>query len=589
MTASFPFRVVPVGDAAVAVICGNAISPAVHRRVRWLLRRLQERPVAGLRWVPGYTVALGLLDPGTTVPAAAVQAVEAVLREADWQQLLSGDGANPPAPGKVKEIPVVYGGEYGPDLDDLARARGMSPGEFAARHQAALYQVYVVGFVPGFPYLAGLPPELAAPRLDEPRLRVPAGSVAIGGRQTGIYPTATPGGWRLIGRTPLTLFNPAREDPFLLHPGDHVRFTAIRPDEFASWARSANAQAGQTDPVSASPLSARAPGVTPVYGTCARSRGAVEVVKPGLLTSVQDMGRPGWEHVGVATGGAMDRFSAAVANLLVGNDAGAAVLECTLVGPVLRFRRETVIAVTGGNLEPRLNGSVLPMWKAVHVPAGAELALGTCRDGCRAYVAVAGGIDVPCVLGSRSTDLGQGFGGFQGRALQAGDELAVGTPHVPLSLLHGRALPRWARPVWVRPATVGFLPTRLPSALPASYTAAFAGAVWAVSPRSDRMGIRLSGPTVHPPRREVISEPVRPGTIQCPPNGQPIVLLADAQTMGGYPTLGVVCTADLGVLGQCPPGCEVRFEPVTEAAAVQKLHRQRRVLDWLALVNRSSP
>jgi KipI family sensor histidine kinase inhibitor len=176
--------------------------------------------------VPAYTTILVSFDPRQTDPATVMAQVE--------QAAATGTGER--ATPREVTIPVVYGGEYGPDLDDVAAHTGLSIDEVIARHTGADYLVACIGFSPGFPYLLGLPPELATPRLPNPRTRVPAGSVGIGGEQTGVYPQATPGGWRLIGRTPLRLFDPEGEDPFLLRAGDHLRFTAISAAQFADLA-----------------------------------------------------------------------------------------------------------------------------------------------------------------------------------------------------------------------------------------------------------------------------------------------------------------------------------------------------------------
>jgi 5-oxoprolinase (ATP-hydrolysing) subunit C len=282
----------------------------------------------------------------------------------------------------------------------------------------------------------------------------------------------------------------------------------------------------------------------------------LDILSPGLLTTVQDAGRFGWRHLGVAQCGALDGAAAMLANLLVGNGAGEAVLELTLQGPVLRFERAVRLAICGARVLARFecedgNRFVVESGRPVTLPAGV-LRVGNLRDGARAWVAFAGGIDVPLELGSRSTDLRGGFGGFEGRALRSGDELKLRAPP-DISCVRPR-MPKW----WVDPHfDERGLPIRY---IPLPSTAALDGRAWQVSARSNRQGLRLEGTALGSPRGEEISAPVAPGTVQLPPDGKPIVLLADAQTVGGYPRLGHVIAADLPRLAHVCPGETVRFQ-----------------------------
>jgi biotin-dependent carboxylase-like uncharacterized protein len=309
---------------------------------------------------------------------------------------------------------------------------------------------------------------------------------------------------------------------------------------------------------------------------------SVQVLAPGLLTTVQDAGRHGLRHLGVGCAGAIDAYSQQVANLLVGNDAHAAVLEITLAGPRLRFEYAARIALCGADIEAHVGELALPSWRPINLPEQAELAIGHCRRGARAYLAIAGGIDVPHVLGSASTDLRGGFGGLDGRALHAGDRLAIGARRIDSNDVH---IPPW----WIDPTPdLDFDLSALARVLPGSDAtsppdALFARA-WQVSSRSDRQGLRLEGPALELiDTRERISEPVVPGTIQLPPDGQPIVLLADAQTHGGYPRIGHVIAADLPCLAQLRPGETLRFAPFTHAQAQAAWRGQRQRLQRIAL------
>ena len=307
----------------------------------------------------------------------------------------------------------------------------------------------------------------------------------------------------------------------------------------------------------------------------------VRVLAAGAATTVQDLGRSGWRHLGVTCGGALDPAQAALANRMVGNDDDAAVLEIAMRGPTLVFDAPRRIALCGAPIDAAFTGRdgvrhAIPIGRPVALPAG-TLALGTIRRGLRAWLAIAGGIDVPLVLGSRSTDLRGGFGGFEGRALQAGDTLPLGAPTVdthgadPAAVDTPRA-PRW----WIAldPEPTDACVVRYVPSAHAQGVALSRGA-WRVDPRSDRQGLRCAGEPLPCVAETLLSAPVAPGTIQLPPDGHPIVLLADAQTVGGYPRLGHVIAADLPRLAQARAGDALHFEPVDAAAADAALRRRR--------------
>jgi KipI family sensor histidine kinase inhibitor len=521
-------RLLPVGDAALSVEFGDAIDPALNARVRSLDRALRDRPFPGFREAaPTYRSLLVLYDPRASRFAEAGAALGALADAAPAADLT----------GRLVTVPTRYGGGDGPDLADVARAHGLTEAEAVAAHSSLEYTAFMLGFMAGFAYLGTVPAALETPRRSTPRLKVPAGSVAIAGRQTGIYPVTSPGGWNLIGRTSIRLFDPLADPPSLIQAGDRVRFVPV--DEL---------------PPPAAPTALSSPPGPPV----------LEILEPGLLTTVQDHGRPGWRRAGVSGSGPMDGPALRAANRAVGSPAGAAALECTVAGPRLRFLATTRFALAGGDLSAVLHRDDLGAWPVppgvpVLARAGNVLAFGARRSGSRTYAAFAGGIDVPLVLGSRSTDLTAGFGGLGGRTLRSGDLIALGRPmtkadHAPAPAV--TASSSVTVRVILGPQDDHFGPDAL---------AAFLGEGYTLAAESDRVGCRLQGPRLaHRGAAEIVTDGMVPGCVQVPPDGQPIVMMAGGPTTGGYPKIATVVSADLPVLAQLLPGeGRVRFRAVT--------------------------
>ena len=313
----------------------------------------------------------------------------------------------------------------------------------------------------------------------------------------------------------------------------------------------------------------------------------LKVLRGGVLSTLQDLGRWGYQRFGVPVSGVMDEYSHRLANMLVGNDEHEATLEMTLVGPGFTLTRDALIAVCGGDFEARINGERLPRARPVLVRAGSALDFGPCRRGCRAYLAVNGGFPVEPVMGSRSTFLRGGFGGWQGRALRRGDLLP--TRDVDRSVypgLHKKSgrlpmvYPSWAATERMEllapvPHDIRFTAGRHWPLFDGAAREAFVSSEYRIGSSSDRQGYRLVGPTMLLEQAaDLVSAGVTFGTIQVPSDGQPIILMAARQTTGGYPCLGEVISADLGLLAQLPPGATVRFR-LLDLAAAQALWRER--------------
>jgi KipI family sensor histidine kinase inhibitor len=420
-------------------------------------------------------------------------------------------------------IPVCYGN--GDELDRLAGQLGISVQELIDLHSGALYSVAAIGFSPGFPYLLGLSEKLRLPRLATPRM-VEAGSVAIAGGQAGIYPNASQGGWHILGKTLVRLFDLNREKPSLLEAGDQVRFQAVENFEHEA---------------------------APSVEENQMEDGDVLILESGPMTSVQDHGRYGYQAMGVSPGGAVDPIMATIANRLVGNADDAAVLECTMAGPKLEFLRDSRIAFMGWRDERS--------GRPISVKAGEVIDLTKPTELLRGYIAIAGGIDVPVVLGSRSTDLRAQFGGFRGRELRQGDRLAVGIAcKGPFTGAWHVACPHGVS----RQVEVRFLSGIQAHWFTDDARRRFVETVYRVSPTSDRMGIRLDGAVLEMKApREMVSQPVIFGSIQVPPSGQVIVLMSERQTIGGYPQIGHVISADLPLMARAWPGTSIHFREVS--------------------------
>ena len=298
---------------------------------------------------------------------------------------------------------------------------------------------------------------------------------------------------------------------------------------------------------------------------------SVKVIKPGLATTVQDLGRPGYYHLGLPIGGAMDRLALRAANLLVGNDEGAAALEAVFAGPTLEFERDGRVAVTGAEMPLKIDGVEQPGWTALAIKAGQVLSFGYLKAGARIYIAFAGGIDVPLVLGSRSTYTIGAMGGFEGRALAPGDRLAIGP--MPAGR-NGRSLAPALRRALGSPAELRTLPGIYWHRLTAAAGAGFFADEWKVAPEADRIGYRFRGgrPLEFVPREQPFGAGANPsnivdssyayGAIQVPGGLEPIVLHRDAVSAGGYFSLGVVISADMDLIGQMQPNLPTRFVKV---------------------------
>jgi KipI family sensor histidine kinase inhibitor len=499
---------------------------------------------------------------GLATVAVICRSPEDTDRVGPWLELLAAAPGAPASSGETDgdELTVDIACTFeGPDLKEVAERARCSPDEVIALITGRALTVAAVGFSPGFAYLEGLPsPLLDIPRRPRPRPSVPAGSVALANGYAAIYPASSPGGWQLIGHTHETLFDPTTPPYARLSPGDRLQFVHSKSDAVPPPSRVHQAW----EPP---------PGARPVF----------VVEEPGVRTVLQDDGRVGLASIGVPSAGPADPYSCEVANRLVGNRPAAPVLEITASGPALRCLDPTFVAVFGGVPDIRLNGQAVPHGQVLPVAPGQLLAVGPVRDGFRSFLAVAGGLAGPDVLGSMGSDELSGLGagpisrGMQLWALptrppigdHVGADAAARLRLTDSGVITLRVVPG--------PHAEWFAPDALASLAHGRFT---------VGSASNRVGLRLRGSDGAVPvlraadaSDELDSQATVTGALQVPPDGDPVLLLPDHATLGGYPVLAVVISADHGIMGQCAPGSEIAFAPVDAAEARVALQVQRRL------------
>ncbi len=470
------------------------------------------------------------------------------------------------SPKNVIEIPVAYGGPNGEDLTIIAEAVNKSESEIIGLHSSPEYLVSFIGFSPGFPYLLGLPPELHTKRKGSPRTRVPAGSVAIAANQAGIYPSVTSGGWNLIGRTSFKLFDPTSYPPTALQPGDRVRFKPIKSDLNAPLA-AANSQ--QPTPSYRNDRSNSS-------GDQPRACDDSDSISPTCMTilelpqgsSVQDQGRFRLADLGISPGGAADLVAHSIGQKLVGNTISAASLEVIAGRSLIRFEKDTWVAVTGAAVDPKIDGLPIKMWTALPVCAGQMLELNEPATGFRSYVSVHGGIGGPLLLNSRGSHTTTGFGGPFGakyKPLEPLDSLPAGSCS-EMKPTFRRANSKLAE-FYSEFSVLRIIPGLQFTWFDALSVSRLEESEFTVTSDIDRSGVRLSGSPI--PRKpefsslELVSEGVTQGSIQITSNGQPVFLYCEHPITGGYPKIATVIRADLFKLGQLHPGAKIRFQWVS--------------------------
>ncbi|WP_369745712.1 5-oxoprolinase/urea amidolyase family protein [Paenarthrobacter sp. AMU7] len=463
-------------------------------------------------------------------------------------------------------IETVYDGD---DLADVAELTGLSVDGVIAAHTGQIWTVAFAGFAPGFGYMVGENEALTVPRRSSPRTAVPAGSVALGGQYSAVYPRSSPGGWQLIGRTGARMWDLDRAQPALVRPGDRVHYKAVREVVTAGAHSAGDTSAGDS----------QAGGSDKERHT----ESGLRILNPGALSLVQDLGRRGFGPLGVSAAGALDRASLRRANRLVGNASSAAAIESVNGGLTVEAIGDQVIAVAGapttltiespswvdsegsdddGYVQPGSQRTV-PMAAPFALLDGEVLTVGAPKSGFRNYVAIRGGVDAPEVLGSRSADTMSGIGPAPlavGQELPAGEDTAstaVGSPELQPDFpgLPGHGV-----------TVLDVVPGPRDDWFDQEALDSLCGQDWLVTPQSNRVGMRLDGTPLRRTREgELPSEGTMAGALQIPPAGLPVLFLADHPITGGYPVIGVVRDEHLDLAAQVPIGGRIRFRLVPDA------------------------
>ena len=551
-------KICAAGDKAVSVVFGSVINKEINGRVRALKNALLSLKVNGItEMVITYAALAVHFEPALIRRKDLIAKIEEVLPGILAAEIEAGPEKENPAhgggeAGQVKEIPVLYGGEAGPDLSDCAAKEGKTEEEIVRIHTSHEHYIYMLGFSPGHPYSARDEEPFSFGRRETPRVRIPERSVVVQRNLTNITPFSQPCGWQVIGSTPLDITDYRRNKPFLFEAGDRLKFKAIDRAEYDR-IREKEEKRRQAEKES----------VEAIFGD---SSADLEILSPGLMTTVQDDGRFGYQAYGVSPAGPMDARAFHLADLLAGNAQNTAALELCVTGPEIRVNKNTTVALCGADFGMKIDGVPVPSYAGLPVQKGQVISFTPAKRGRYGYLAFRGGIYVPEVMGSRATLMKNQLGGVSGRKLAAGDRLKLG-----FGLLSGGVLRR--------------LPAEVPAAKEETVTLRVVkgpqddmftkeslryffnhGAV--VTDACDRQGARLQAkPLEFIGAKDIVSDGISFGAIQVPGDGQPILLLSDRQTTGGYAKLGTVITADLGKAGQLQPGQQVRFVEVSPETA----------------------
>jgi len=537
-------KFIPLGQRALIIQWPEVIDPKIIAQI-WQLRRALAHESIQDSIVAYHSLTLVFWLPQETFTPwidwiRKNWATKAMGAPANITRQMVQEHQNKPSK-KTIEIPVCYDPELAPDLEAFLWAKNLSLKALIKAHTAEEYPLYFYGFQPGFMYLGGLNPELHHPRKSIPSHRVPAGSVAIGGAQTGIYPNEAPGGWHVIGRCPIKLFDPMAPQPILARPEDRIKFRAIDKNEcqtiLAQSQKASNLKANDPSP--------------------AANFGQIEVIKPGLYSSIQDKGRFGFAHLGLPQSGAIDQEAHRLANELLGNPEDCATVEITFGGAAFKFQSASIIALTGANYSPTINQRDISMNEPIKVHSGDVLNFGLRKSGVRTYLGVWGGMHSPKIMGSRS----------QYKTITPEFSLTKGTLipiHQPQIKDCSATNPILAIMTMPTPENSPDHSIEIEVSLGPEYHQLNASQRnnllkdFTIG-RNDRMGYLLQE-MVSNKLQSMHTSGVLPGTVQLTPGGQIIILMNEGQTTGGYPRIFQLTDKAKALLSQCAQGQKIKFK-----------------------------
>ncbi len=553
------YHIYPLGETAVTIAFEAVISEPINNLVIALYHHVQSHPIDSVKDViPAYhTLTLifetSLIKQSSDVFLIMAQQADIAIATCNWQQSIKHN---------IVKIPVCYDTTLGLDIVTMAADKSMTIDELIQRHVARQYRIYCIGFLPGFAYMGNVDDVLATPRRQLPRTAVKAGSVGIAGIQTGVYPLQSPAGWNIIGETPLQLFDANRADPILFKMGDVVQFEPISLADFLL---------EKNKPVIAKAL----PNAT---------ANSITILKQGIADSIQDLGRFGYQQYGINPTGAMDVVAAKVANFLVGNVATEAVFELHFPASVFQFNVDVLIALSGANFSATINDEPIPINTPIIVSANSILKFAKLVSGARCYLAVNGGLAIKKWLGSYSTHLKANAGGHCGRLLQKGDVINIKSSLLLKAHLQEKSqvILQWHADVAELYKDANHIQIIAGNEYPLLTEASaevLIDSAFVITAKSDRMGYQLHGiPLQLKKTLSLISTAVTSGTVQLLPNGELIVLMADHQTIGGYPRVAQIAQVAMPKLAQLQAHQRITFSIISNNQAVDLLRLQQQYL-----------
>lgn len=574
------YKIYALGDSALTIELGYTINENINHRVLAIAYYMRDLEFVGVLDIMSAYASVSVIydiceirKNYTSATRYLTEQIELAILNCDFTVT---------SQIKVVEIPVCYDVSLGIDLIEMSLEKKMSITDIIAAHTSKLYRVYLIGFLPGFPYMGIVDESIATPRKKSPRTKIEAGNVGIADAQTGIYPSDSPGGWNIIGKTPLKMFDAKKEYPVFLQPGDDVQFKQISLEQFRELKEESEKTNEKLELSQPSP-----------------STSTLSVIKSGTADSIQDLGRFGFQHLGINPTGVMDRIAAQTANFLVGNVADEAVLECHFPACSIVFHKSILIAISGGDFTPTLDEKEIKLNTPIYVQRGATLNFKKWKNGARTYIAVKNGFEIEKWLGSYSTNLKANAGGFNGRNLKKDDQIKVKSDSHDVGLkmksekqddsffnFHFSIFP-WHVEIdnlYAFEEIEILVGNDFETLTDDSQQKLFSNE-FLITMRSDKMGYRLlSDPLIMKnENRSLLSSGVTLGTMQLLPTGQIIILMSDHQTTGGYPKIGHVASASFAALAQTPINKKIRFKLINIEEAEEKLMQQQKYLNKIQI------